>query len=326
MSKAFQHSGWHRRNWLKLGLSAMAGTFFSGFIKRNNTKECTLTPTRDEGTYPVMEFRTQPDHDIDLTNIKGNSTAAKGQVITVSGTVTDTNRKPVAGAVVEIWQANHFGKYRHEFQDKGESDPNFQGWGQTVTNSSGMYSFKTILLGEYGNRARHIHFKIAKRGYHELTTQIYFSGEDRNKTDGILNRLSHEEQLLVIKPITNNSVDFNIVLEEVDSNRVSKKVLKAYTGIFLPEDLAGMKDYIKSVTGKTYDDYWLKLWSKGNQLYLSMPYIATIEISWYAKDEFQSQAYEGTFIRFQRNIEGEVIGLHLHFSEEQYVAFSKNKV
>lgn len=316
---------WRRRNWLKLSLSAIAGTITTSFVKNKNTGDCILTPIQDQGPYPVMGFRNQPDHDIDLTQIKGSNESAKGQIITVTGTVKDKDCQIISGAVVEIWQANHFGKYRHEFQDKGESDPNFQGWGQAVTNKNGAYSFKTIIPGEYGNRARHIHFKVSRLDYHELTTQLYFAGEERNKTDGIINRLAHEEQMLVIRPIENNSISFDVILEKVDSGKVSEKVLKEYVGTYLPEDVTGMKDYVKSVTGKTYNDYWIKLTCKGDQLYLSMPFIATIEIGWYSKDEFQSWAYEGSFIRFQRDTGGKLSGLRLHFSEQQYVAFNKNK-
>lgn len=319
-----KNTKWRRRSWLRISLSAIAASITTGFIKKK-ADECSLTPMQDQGPFPVMEFRSVSDHDIDLTQIKGRNERAKGQIITVSSVVKDKSCQLITGAVVEIWQANNLGKYRHEFQDKGESDPNFQGWGQAITNEAGIYRFKTVIPGEYGNRARHIHFKISKRGYHELITQMYFSGEDRNRTDGILNRLSHEEQLLVIKPILNNTVVFDIVLQKVDSSKVSEKVLKEYTGKYLPKDISGMKEYIKSVTGKTYNEYWLTLSCKDDQLYLSMPFIATIEIGWHAKDEFQSWAYENSFIRFQRNNEGKVTALHLHFSEEQYVVFSKDK-
>lgn len=318
----------NRRNFIsQLGIGVGAGLLGINYGQSKGKDEnCTMTPIQDQGPFPVMEFRSQQDHDIDLTRIKGNKEVAKGTIITLHGVVKDKDCNTIAGAVVEIWQANHFGKYRHEFQDKGKSDPNFQGWGQAVTNERGEYRFTTIIPGEYGNRARHIHFKIARRGYHELITQLYFDGEPRNKTDGILNRLTHEEQLQVIMPFANGKISFDPVLEKVESGKVSEKVLKEYTGTYLPKDPAGMAEYIKELTGKTYKKYWLKLTHKGEQIFLSFPFIDPVEIGWYAKDEFQSWAYENSWITFQRNDAGKVKGLHLNFGEDQFVEFIKEKV
>ena len=83
-----------------------------------------------------------------------------------------------------------------------------------VTDDDGAYEFKTIVPGAYkvdGNWSRppHIHFKIAKRGYHELTTQMYFAGEKLNDDDQILQALSKKEQnLLVVDfvPVAGESV------------------------------------------------------------------------------------------------------------------------
>lgn len=85
----------------------------------------------------------------------GQSGTATGDIIVVEGKIFNTDCKPVAGAIVETWPTNHHGKYRHEFDDEGKSDPNFQGWAQAVTNAKGEYRFKTIIPGLYGRRTHH---------------------------------------------------------------------------------------------------------------------------------------------------------------------------
>ncbi len=318
-----------RRKWLKLGLGLTAGAIGSGFtISKITNKEdaCKLTPILELGPYPVMKYRNQPDHDIDLTAIKGKKGIAKGQVLIVSGIISDENCKPIQGAVVEIWQANHFGKYHHEFDKKGEEDPNFQGWGQAITNAKGEYRFKTIVPGLYARRARHIHYKISKRGFHELTTQLYFDGEERNKTDGILNNFPHEDQLLITRPMTAvvgiNTMNFSIVLDKAKEGVVSEKVLKEYIGTYtLENENAGFsfREFVKNVIGEEYNNIPMQFQNKGNQLYMTLPFSPKTEIGWSSKDEFQSWAFFNSFIRFQRNAAGKVTGLHFHLSEDQFV-------
>lgn len=318
-----------RRKWLKLGLGLTAGTIGSGFTISKITDiedGCKLTPILELGPYPVMKFRKQSDHDVDLTTIKGKKGIANGKLLIVSGIVTDGNCNPVQGAIVEVWQANHFGKYHHEFDNKGEEDPNFQGWGQAITNAKGEYSFKTIVPGFYAKRTRHIHFKISKRGFHELTTQLYFDGEERNKTDSILNQFPHEDQLQIIRPIVADGeikkMEFNIVIDKVKEGTVSEKVLKEYNGKYeLQNKDAGFsfEQFVKEVTGVEYKNIVLELQNEGNQLYMTLPFSPKTEIGWASKDEFQSWAFYNTFIRFQRDAAGKVISLHLHLSENQFV-------
>lgn len=317
----------NRRKWLQLGLGLTAGAIGSGFTisKISNTEDnCKLTPILELGPYATMKYRNQPDHDIDLTSIKGKKGIAKGKQLMVSGIITDENCNPLQGAIVELWQANHFGKYHHEFDNKGEEDPDFQGWGQAITNKKGEYNFKTVVPGLYGNRARHIHFKISKRGYHELTTQLYFDGEERNKTDGILNNFTHEEQLAITRPVVSsneiNRIEFNMVLDKVKKGVVSEKVLKEYIGKYeLQNEGTGFEEYVKNITGLEYKNIELGLHHEGVQLYMTLPFSPKTEIGWASKDEFQSWSFYNTFIRFQRNAAGKVVSLHLHLSEDQFI-------
>lgn len=249
----------NRRKFLSsLGITVGAGVVGSSFIKpiENLTAEnCKTTPILELGPYAVMKYRKQADHDIDLTQIDGNAGIAFGQVITVFGKVTDKNCKPVHAAIVEIWSANHYGKYHHEY-DKSErqDDPNFQGWGQAITNELGEYKFKTIYPGPYGGRTRHIHYKVSKRNYHELTTQLFFEGENRNSKDFILSSFSHYEQQLITRPLIDKEgakqVEFNITLDEVQKGSLPEKVLEEYTGKYTLKNAPfNMQTFMKTVMG-----------------------------------------------------------------------------
>ena len=144
------------------------------------------------------------DKDTDLTLIEGHVERAQGQVIRVTGQVVDEMGKPVEGALVDIWQANSHGRYHHEDDPAtAPKDPNFQGWGMVKTDAQGRYSFTTIKPGAYkvdGNwrRPPHIHYKVSRRGYHELTTQMYFAGESLNETDRLLRSVAEEDRGLLV--------------------------------------------------------------------------------------------------------------------------------
>ena len=318
----------NRRKFLS-SLGITVGTGFIGSneinpVKNLTIEDCAITPILEMGPYAVLKYRKQADHDIDLTQIEGHSGIAFGQIITIIGIVKDRNCNPIKGAVVEIWSANHFGKYHHEYDLKGQEDPNFQGWGQAVTNENGEYKFKTILPGQYAARTRHIHFKISKRDYHELTTQLFFEGEERNKTDFILSSFSHDEQQLIIRPIvekgSSKHVEFNITLDEIKKGSLPKKVLKEYVGQYsLKNAPFDMQTYLKTTMNIEVSNFDLKITHKKDQLFMTLSFYPTIELGWASKDEFQSWSFTNTFIRFTRNENGKVIGLKLHFYENQYV-------
>jgi protocatechuate 3,4-dioxygenase beta subunit len=323
-----------RRKFLaSLSLTFGAGILSSSFIipkSLEETEECKTTPILDMGPFAVMQYRNQSDHDIDLTQIKGQNGIAKGQHIIIFGKVTDKDCKPIKSAIVEIWSANHFGRYRHEFDNKGEIDPNFQGWGQAITNNEGEFRFKTVYPGLYGKRARHIHFKISRRDYHELITQLFFEGGERNDTDFILNYLTHEEQMQVIKKLIDKDqqkqIEFNITLDKIKQGEISEKAVKEYTGKYtLHNATYNFETLAKNLTGNTYKEIVIELTHKKSLLFMQTPFSPKIEILWNAKDEYQSWAFNNTFIRFVRDEKGKVSGLKLHFSEEQYAEGTKKK-
>lgn len=194
-----------RRNLLKMTL-ASAGTLIAlnpkAVAAAANVCEVALTPKQTKGPfYPVFD---QMDKDADLILVKGASAAAKGEVVLVEGVVTDQFCMPVAGVLVEIWQACATGRYNHpKDPNNAELDPNFQYWGKAITDASGSYRFRTLIPGSYQadvnwRRPPHIHFKVSALGYRELITQMYFKGDSLNDIDLILQDLDHADQEKVI--------------------------------------------------------------------------------------------------------------------------------
>lgn len=189
----------NRRNLLKIGATTAASLAALNVLAANQVCKKALTAKQPEGPfYPIVD---QVDTDADLITVAGSSKIAEGEIVLVQGTLTDQNCKPVAGALVEIWQACKSGKYNHPSDpNNAPLDPNFQYWGKAVTDANGFYRFRTIVPGAYPAdvgwvRPPHIHFKVAKLGYAELITQMYFTGnEDLNSKDLILSRLKPSQQ------------------------------------------------------------------------------------------------------------------------------------
>lgn len=125
---------------------------------------------------------------------------AKGTPISVIGQVTDEEGRPVRKALIEVWQANTWGKYEHpDDVTDAPLDPNFKGWGRMLTDGQGRYGFRSIKPGAYPNpgydnwmRPPHIHFSIFAAGVMQrLITQLYFPEEKLNDIDPILNGIEN---------------------------------------------------------------------------------------------------------------------------------------
>jgi protocatechuate 3,4-dioxygenase beta subunit len=190
-----------RRELLSAGAGAAAGLVAHRLGADIASPPCTeATVAQTSG--PYYPPRDREDEDPDLTQVRGRPGRATGDVIFVRGRVLDEACQPIAGALVEIWQANTWGRYDHE-KDAGNPrplDPNFQSWAEMLTDSEGRFRFKTIKPGSYPAddqgwvRPPHIHFRISRRGFHELVTQMYFAGEPLNDADLILKELTRAER------------------------------------------------------------------------------------------------------------------------------------
>ena len=144
-------------------------------------------PTATEMTGPAFGHAMLGEYDDDLiVNYAAAGQSAIGPRIIVHGTLRDEDGRPVPGKLIEVWQANAGGRYRHKKDDyTAPLDENFAGCGRCITGTDGAYSFRTILPGAYpwpngGNdwRPAHIHFSVFGDGFAQrLITQMYFEGD-----------------------------------------------------------------------------------------------------------------------------------------------------
>jgi protocatechuate 3,4-dioxygenase beta subunit len=146
-----------------------------------------LDNTISEITGPIFGHGIIGALDDDLIhNFARPGESAIGERIIVYGRVLDERGRGVPGALLEFWQANAGGRYRHKKdQYFAPLDPNFGGCGRTITGEDGSYTFRTIKPGPYpwpngvnDWRPAHIHFSIFGHGFAQrLITQMYFEGD-----------------------------------------------------------------------------------------------------------------------------------------------------
>lgn len=138
--------------------------------------------------------------DNDLTQNYGTpDTESIGPRILIHGRVLDENARPVPDTLIEIWQANAGGRYRHKHDDYlAPLDPGFGGCGRTLTASDGSYEFMTIQPGAYpwpnhenAWRPMHVHFSLFGQSFAQrLVTQMYFEGDPLIQHCPIVNTLN----------------------------------------------------------------------------------------------------------------------------------------
>jgi protocatechuate 3,4-dioxygenase beta subunit len=154
-------------------------------LKRAPTKPLVLLPhTLSEITGPAFGWGEIGANDQDLT--RQHDGEPIGERIIVTGRVLDEYGRAVPHTLVEIWQANAAGRYRHDAdQHHAPLDPNFTGCGRTLTGADGGYQFITIKPGAYpwrnhhnAWRPAHIHFSLFGPSFcTRLVTQMYFPGD-----------------------------------------------------------------------------------------------------------------------------------------------------
>ncbi|MEX3009793.1 protocatechuate 3,4-dioxygenase subunit beta [Hoeflea sp. TYP-13] len=146
-----------------------------------------LENTISEITGPVFgpDLLGELDNDL-IHNFAKPGESAIGERIIVHGKVLDERGRGVSGALLEFWQANAAGRYRHKKEGyMAPLDPNFGGCGRTITDDEGYYAFRTVKPGPYpwpnginDWRPSHIHFSIFGHGFAQrLITQMYFEGD-----------------------------------------------------------------------------------------------------------------------------------------------------
>jgi len=153
-----------------------------------------------EVTAPVFGEDRLREYDHDLT--RGPQGEAIGQRIIVHGHVSEDDGRPVPNTLVEIWQANAGGRYRHQVDNwPSPLDPNFTGAGRALTDKNGYFRFLTIKPGAYpwknhpnAWRSAHIHVSLLGPAFAtRLVTQMYFPGDPLFYQDPIFNSVRDPE-------------------------------------------------------------------------------------------------------------------------------------
>jgi protocatechuate 3,4-dioxygenase, beta subunit len=146
-----------------------------------------------EVTGPLLGAERIGEHDHDLT--AQHDGEPLGERIIVTGRVLDGDGRPVRDTLVEVWQANAAGRYRHDAdRHPAPLDPNFSGAGRCLTGADGGFRFVTVRPGAYpwtnhpnAWRPAHIHFSLFGRAFAQrLITQMYFPGDPLLPSDPIL--------------------------------------------------------------------------------------------------------------------------------------------
>jgi protocatechuate 3,4-dioxygenase beta subunit len=176
----------------KLGRQIGIGPTDNTSDQRTPRKRLRLIPeAARESFVPMVPARyTTRANEWDMTRISPDLPRAEGVPIEVTGTLRNENGTPLRGALLEIWNANHHGRYRHVEDHSGlKLDENFFGMGRVLTDDQGNYRFWTISPGAYlarpdiGRwRPKHIHLSVSG-GSARLITQMYFPGEENNASD-----------------------------------------------------------------------------------------------------------------------------------------------
>lgn len=181
----------HRQEWVLLfdvlGVSTLVETM-------NSTRPAGATPNTLRGPFYRADAPT-------LSLGASISLDARGEPLTVHGCVTDLDGKPVAGAILEVWQPNADGIFENQQPDL---QPEFNLRGTFVCDEDGGFIFRTIKPGGYSipsdgpvgmllkklnyplNRPAHLHFRICAQGYHTLVTQVFDADDPCLTQDAIL--------------------------------------------------------------------------------------------------------------------------------------------
>ncbi len=183
-----------------LALAGSAGVMTAFAVSAATPGPLRRTPPQILGPYyPVLK---PDDVDSDLTLVRGRARRAQGQVIYISGRVMNRSGAGIAGASMEIWQANVHGRYTHPSDhNTAPLDPDFEGFARLTTGEDGGYRFKTIKPAGYpseqGARPPHIHYQVTGRT-NRLVTQMYFAGEALNDSDRFLASAGTGRERLIV--------------------------------------------------------------------------------------------------------------------------------
>jgi len=143
-----------------------------------------------------------------------------GEHVKISGTIVDGQGTPVPDAMIEIWQADHLGRFAHPEDGRaGQRESGFRGFGRIPTDGTGTFRFSTIKPGRVpgpgGPQAPHLLVAIFARGLlKHLVTRLYFPDDPANALDPILSLVEPARRgTLIAKPAGEGTLEWNIVLQ-----------------------------------------------------------------------------------------------------------------
>ena len=190
-------------------------------MSRENREKGRFGLAASQTVGPFFQIGFEDLYQTDLT-VRG----LRGKIITIRGQVLDTDRLPVPDAVIEIWQANSFGKYAHpEDQQDKPLEPGFAGFGRCPTDANGEFKFLTVKPGPVSSstqtpQAPHINVSLFMRGLLDrLVTRIYFADEELNRTDEILNLIDPTRRAtLLARPAPHDPGTYlwNVILQGLE--------------------------------------------------------------------------------------------------------------
>lgn len=134
----------------------------------------------------------------DLTVLDGRR--ARGEPIEIHGVVTEEGGAALENLIVEIWQADASGIYRHRLDPRHrDADPDFLGWGRAATDREGCYAFRTIRPGAPAGRAPHVNVMLMYSGLMRiLKTALFFEDGPGNDSDPVLLAVPAARRALLI--------------------------------------------------------------------------------------------------------------------------------
>ena len=200
---ATPYGEFHARDWRRQP-PALTPFYKTSVLRSPQKAPISIHDSLSEITGPVFRAGELGPKDNDLILNFAKNGMPIGERIIVHGTVRDGNGRPVANALVEVWQANAGGRYRHK-NDRyiAPIDPNFGGCGRMLTDAEGRYHFRTVKPGAYPFRNElndwrpaHIHYSISGSGWAQrLITQMYFEGDPLIPGCPIIRTIPDEEQV-----------------------------------------------------------------------------------------------------------------------------------
>jgi protocatechuate 3,4-dioxygenase alpha subunit len=165
-----------------------------------------------------------PFFDFGLVIQRGETLAdatTAGRHIAVHGTLRDGAAEPITDALIEVWQANAAGRYRHSDDDRNAPlDPAFDGFGRIATDMAGRFAFTTVFPGRVPGaddalQAPHLVIGILGRGIlTRLVTRLYFEDDPANVEDQVLTLVpAGRRGTLIARQTAPDAYQFDIVLQ-----------------------------------------------------------------------------------------------------------------